>query len=305
MATVEINNELVELESREAEEVHRSPRAGRTASRPRRGRRRRGGSRDRAGRAAGKGAPGGVTGAVAPEVSKDGRLELLAARHPLLMKGVVSRYSDDVSGLPDTPTPVDIKLVPPATALLITGPNTGARPSLKTAGSCRSWRRRPAHLAEPGSKVPVFVGLRRHRRRAVDRRQPQHVRLAHHERRVDGSRSRAACARPARRDRRGHGSPRRRRARRGDRRSLSHAGRARRRDDALRRAEDVRGDDARSDERRVRIRSRELRADVSPRLRIAREKPRTGDGGPPWPERLHRGRGEETPRHASWSWPIN
>ena len=35
-----------------------------------------------------------ITGAVAPTLSADGRLELLAARHPLLMKGVVSRYTD-------------------------------------------------------------------------------------------------------------------------------------------------------------------------------------------------------------------
>ena len=162
MATVEINNELVELESQEAEEVHRILLELTDRFRGR------GEDVDAAVEVAteldvlqAKARLAEVTGAVAPEVSKDGRLELLAARHPLLMKGVVSRYSDDVSGLPDAPTPVDIKLVPPATALLITGPNTGGKTvALKTAGLLPLMAQAGLHIpAEPGSKVPVFKSV--------------------------------------------------------------------------------------------------------------------------------------------------
>jgi hypothetical protein len=59
----------------------------------------------------------------------DGRLELLRRAIPLLMRASCRGTPDDVSGLPETPTPVDIKLVPPATALLVTGPTPVARPS--------------------------------------------------------------------------------------------------------------------------------------------------------------------------------
>ena len=76
-----------------------------------------------------------VTGAHAPALAQDGRLVLIGARHPLLMRGVVSRYSDAIDDLPAAPVPVDITLEPPATALLITGPNTGGKTvALKTAG---------------------------------------------------------------------------------------------------------------------------------------------------------------------------
>jgi DNA mismatch repair protein MutS2 len=102
-----------------------------------------------------------VTGASAPTLASDGRLELLAARHPLLMKGVVARYSDDLSSLPDVPTPVDIKVVPPGTALLITGPNTGGKTvALKTAGLLPLMAQAGLHIpAEPGSSVPVFQSI--------------------------------------------------------------------------------------------------------------------------------------------------
>ena len=102
-----------------------------------------------------------VTGAVAPKLSQDGRLELLAARHPLLMRGVVSRYSDDLDGLPEAPIPVDIKLVPPNTTLLITGPNTGGKTvALKTAGLLALMAQAGLHVpAEPDSSVPVFKSV--------------------------------------------------------------------------------------------------------------------------------------------------
>ena len=77
------------------------------------------------------------------------------------MKGVVSRYTDDLSGLPEVPTPVDIKLVPPDTALLITGPNTGGKTvALKTAGLLPLMAQAGLHIpAETGSSVPVFRSI--------------------------------------------------------------------------------------------------------------------------------------------------
>ena len=234
-------------------------------------------------------------------LSTDGRLELLAARHPLLMKGVVSRYTDDLSGLPEVPTPVDIKLVPPDTALLITGPNTGGKTvALKTAGLLPLMAQAGLHVpAEAGSAVPgVPIDLRGHRRRAVDCGQPQHVRLAHHEHRVDGSRPRASGAGAARRNRRRHRSDRRRRARRRHRRSLPHARRAGDWHDALRRAEDLRVEHARRRVGGVCVRSRRLRADVSPDLRIARPQSGARDGQPPWPESADRRSGASGAGHA-------
>jgi DNA mismatch repair protein MutS2 len=159
LATVEINNEVVGLEAEEAEEVLRILRALTDAFRAR---------RDDVGRTErvateldvlqARARLAQVTGASPPVLSTDGRLELLAARHPLLMRGVVSRYSDDLDGLPDTPTPVDIKLVPPTTTLLITGPNTGGKTvALKTAGLLALMAQAGLHVpAEPGSSVPVF-----------------------------------------------------------------------------------------------------------------------------------------------------
>ena len=159
LATVEINNDLVALEAEEAEEVQRilleltdrfRARADDVAV-----------SEEVATALdvlQAKARLAEITGATAPALSVDGRLELLAARHPLLMRGVVSRYADDVSGLPETPTPVDIKLVPPATALLVTGPNTGGKTvALKTAGLLPLMAQAGLHIpAEPGSSVPVF-----------------------------------------------------------------------------------------------------------------------------------------------------
>ena len=56
---------------------------------------------------------------IEPALSTDGAFELKAARHPLLR----------------SPIPVTIRIVPPATSLLITGPNTGGKTvALKTAG---------------------------------------------------------------------------------------------------------------------------------------------------------------------------
>ena len=162
LATVEINNEVVGLEAEEAEEVQRILLELTDGFR---GRRDEVSENERIATELdvlqAKARLAQVTGAVAPKLSADGRLELLAARHPLLMRGVVSRYADDVEGLPETPTPVDIKLVPPVTTLLVTGPNTGGKTvALKTAGLLALMAQAGLHIpAEPGSAVPVFRSL--------------------------------------------------------------------------------------------------------------------------------------------------
>src|SRR5438874_12489023 len=79
---------------------------------------------------------------IEPALSTDGAFELQAARHPLVKNAV----------------PVTIKVIPPATVLLVTGPNTGGKTvALKTAGlfalMAQSGLRIPA---AGGSRVPVF-----------------------------------------------------------------------------------------------------------------------------------------------------
>src|SRR6185436_18191905 len=74
---------------------------------------------------------------IAPLISTDGRLELRAATHPLLLQNQV-----DV-------VPVDVSLLPPVHVLVITGPNTGGKTvALKTAGLL------PV-LAQAGLLIPV------------------------------------------------------------------------------------------------------------------------------------------------------
>jgi DNA mismatch repair protein MutS2 len=146
LSTVEINNDIVALEEQEAEEIHRILLALTDAFRTRpldvhrtleaateldvvQARARFSESVD----------------AIEPRLSTDGAFELQAARHPLLKAAV----------------PVTIKIIPPATVLLITGPNTGGKTvALKTAGllsvMAQSGLRIPA---ADGSRLPVFRSL--------------------------------------------------------------------------------------------------------------------------------------------------
>jgi DNA mismatch repair protein MutS2 len=79
---------------------------------------------------------------IEPRLSTDGAFELQAARHPLLK----------------APVPVTIKIVPPATVLLITGPNTGGKTvALKTAGLFALMAQCGLRIpAADGSRLPVF-----------------------------------------------------------------------------------------------------------------------------------------------------
>lgn len=143
LSTVDVNNEIVALEEQESEEVHRILLELTDAFRLR---------ADDLTQTVEAATELDVLQArarfsesidgVEPLLSPDGSLELQAARHPLLKAAV----------------PVTIKILPPATVLLITGPNTGGKTvALKTAGlltlMAQSGLRIPA---ADGSRLPVF-----------------------------------------------------------------------------------------------------------------------------------------------------
>jgi DNA mismatch repair protein MutS2 len=146
LSTVEINNDIVALEEQEGEEVRRILLALTDAFRMRPADLAR--TIDAAtdldvlqSRAQFSNSVDGIE----PVLSPDGAFELQAARHPLLKHAV----------------PVTIKVIPPATVLLVTGPNTGGKTvALKTAGllslMAQSGLRIPA---ADGSRLPVFRSL--------------------------------------------------------------------------------------------------------------------------------------------------
>ena len=92
---------------------------------------------------------------VLPTVAPDGRLELRAARHPLLIPGVRQRL--EMTG-DKGPVPVDILIIPPTRVLVITGPNTGGKTvALKTAGLLALMAQAGLLIpAADGAQVPVF-----------------------------------------------------------------------------------------------------------------------------------------------------
>ena len=156
LSTVEINNDIVALEEQEAEEVRKILLALTDMFRAR--------AADLArtidvateldvlqSRARYSESIDGIE----PALSTDGAFELQAARHPLMIPG------GGAPGASKPPVPVTIKVIPPATVLLITGPNTGGKTvALKTAGllalMAQSGLRIPA---ADGSRLPVFRSL--------------------------------------------------------------------------------------------------------------------------------------------------
>ena len=159
LSTVEINNDIVALEEQEREEVRRILLALTDAFRSR---------AEDLDRTVDAAARLDVLNArarfsilvrgVEPKLAKDGRLELRAARHPLLIPAV--RRPSPQKGnqrtprpqrrlQPPEPVPVDILLIPPVNVLVITGPNTGGKTvALKTAGLLPL-------LAQAGLLIPV------------------------------------------------------------------------------------------------------------------------------------------------------
>jgi DNA mismatch repair protein MutS2 len=174
METVEINNDIVELEEAEAEEVRRILLALTDSFR---------------GRPADLSRTIGVateldviqararfslmTDAVEPAISVDGSFELRGARHPLLMGRVRERLEEEtgfgLSATTDTekpnpvssPVPVDIVMTPPVRVLVVTGPNTGGKTvALKNAGLLVAMAQSGLHVpAEKGSRLPIFKSI--------------------------------------------------------------------------------------------------------------------------------------------------
>src|SRR5207248_6222661 len=146
LSTVEINNDIVALEEQEFEEVRRILLALTDAFRARAGDMSR--TIDAATeldvlqtRARYSDSIDGIE----PTLSTDGAFELQATRHPLVRNAV----------------PVTIKVIPPATVLLVTGPNTGGKTvALKTAGLFALMAQAGLRIpAADGSRVPVFRSI--------------------------------------------------------------------------------------------------------------------------------------------------
>jgi DNA mismatch repair protein MutS2 len=141
-ATVEINNDVVELEEREREEIFRILLAltDRFRARP--------GDLRAATEAASeldvlqaRARHSASARGVEPIFATDGSFDLKRARHPLV----------------EEPVPIDVVLEPPSRVLLITGPNTGGKTvALKTAGLFALMAQSGLHLPAGSARLPLF-----------------------------------------------------------------------------------------------------------------------------------------------------
>ena len=165
LSTVEINNDIVALEQQEQEEVRRILLALSDAFR------RRADDLQRTVAAAAeldvlqaRARLSILVGGVEPALSGDGRLELRAARHPLLIPAVrrhLGEAGDEPRAPKADPVPVDVLLIPPVKVLVITGPNTGGKTvALKTAGLLPLMAQSGLLLpAADGTQVPVLQSV--------------------------------------------------------------------------------------------------------------------------------------------------
>jgi DNA mismatch repair protein MutS2 len=167
-ATVEINNDIVELEDRERDEIRRVLLELTDQFRKRPGDLR--ASIDVAIELdvlQAKSRFGSVINGVAPDLAADGRIELRAARHPLLIRDVRRRLGEETPPKTGAATadhedvvPTDIVLDPPARVLLITGPNTGGKTvAIKTAGLLALMAQAGLHVPAGEAKLPVFSSV--------------------------------------------------------------------------------------------------------------------------------------------------
>jgi DNA mismatch repair protein MutS2 len=141
-ATVEINNDIVELEDREREEILRIllELTDRFRARPQDIEIARHVARDLDVLQA-KGRYSSKLNAIEPEFTIDTSLQLKDSRHPML----------------ERPVPVDVLLDPPNRVLLITGPNTGGKTvALKTAGLFALMAQAGLHVPAKSARLPVF-----------------------------------------------------------------------------------------------------------------------------------------------------
>ncbi len=144
-ATVEINNDIVELEDREREEIFRIllELTDRFRARPNDVATSRAVARELDVVQA-KARYSSKLNAIEPEFTIDTSLQLTASRHPMLEHAV----------------PVDVLLDPPNRVLLITGPNTGGKTvALKTAGLFALMAQAGLHLPAKSARLPVFRGV--------------------------------------------------------------------------------------------------------------------------------------------------
>jgi DNA mismatch repair protein MutS2 len=172
LSTVEINNDIVALEQQEAEEVRRILLALSDALRAR------GPELQQTIDAAtdldvlqARASFSRLIDGVRPAVSSDGRLELRAARHPLLVPALRRHLGETSSSDAadderpragdHAPVPVDVLLIPPVRVLVITGPNTGGKTvALKTAGLLALMAQAGVLIpVADGSQVPVFQSV--------------------------------------------------------------------------------------------------------------------------------------------------
>jgi DNA mismatch repair protein MutS2 len=162
LSTVEINNDIVAIEQEERAEVHRILRALTDSfrSRPIELRQALDAAADLDVIQA-KARFAQLLSGVAPILSSDGRLELRAARHPLLIPSVVSRLADGERDKPTKePVPVDVLVIPPTSVLLITGPNTGGKTvALKTAGLLALMAQAGLFVPAADARLPVFRSI--------------------------------------------------------------------------------------------------------------------------------------------------
>ncbi|MCY3843601.1 MAG: Smr/MutS family protein [Acidobacteria bacterium] len=167
LSTVEINNDIVALEQDETNEIRRILLA--LAN----GLRRRGLDLRRTVSAAAeldviqaRARFSRLVDGVEPALAPDSRIELPAARHPLLIPAVRARAGNgnEASANPGEaagPVPVDIELAPPTAALVVTGPNTGGKTvALKTTGLLILMAQAGLHVpAASGARVGVFQSV--------------------------------------------------------------------------------------------------------------------------------------------------
>ena len=169
LSTVELNNDIVALQEQEREEVQRILLALSDAFRCRAtDLQRTATSATDFDEIQAKAHFARLVDGIAPTPASDGRIELLGARHPLLIAGVVARLdavrrldADDTRPPRDAPVPIDVVMIPPVTALVVTGPNTGGKTvALKTAGLLALMAQAGLHVpALPGTRLPVFRSI--------------------------------------------------------------------------------------------------------------------------------------------------
>lgn len=167
LSTVEINNDIVALEELEAEEVHRILLSLADALRRRAlDLRHTLAAAEEIDVVQARASFSRLVDGVEPKLAGDARVELPEARHPLLMPAVRARAGEpgtrgEDGARPAGPAPVDLRIVPPVGALIVTGPNTGGKTvALKTVGLLALMAQAGLHVpAGRGAALPVFQSV--------------------------------------------------------------------------------------------------------------------------------------------------